>query len=175
MVGIAMRAAFSLGLHVQGSNPDQSIPPTKRQNMIRTWWSLHSLESLLSSITGRPSIIPNEDITTPSPSVVCDEETEGIAGKMIASDFADADSNLNLLTQQVISDLYTQRRSIPSWEYVQQVIISLVSDLDKWAIDSIPQSHGSTWNVSSAQQRDAPQIPALQAQDPYHAPVTSSH
>jgi hypothetical protein len=154
MVGIAMRAAFSLGLHVQGSNPDQLVPPTQRQNMIRTWWSLHSLESLLSSITGRPSVIPNEDITTPSPSVGCDEETEGIAGKMIASDFADVDSNLNLLTQQIISDLYTQRRSTPSWDYIQRVIISLVSDLDKWAIDSIPQSHGSNRKVSFEQQRE---------------------
>ena len=31
------------------------------------WWSLHSVESLLSSITGRPCIIASEDCTVPLP------------------------------------------------------------------------------------------------------------
>jgi hypothetical protein len=154
MVGMAMRAAFSLGLHVQDADPDQSVPPAKRQNMIRTWWSLHSLESLLSSITGRPSIIPNEHITTSPRGVASDEETEGVAGKSIASGFVDADSNLNLLTQQVITNLYTQRKSTPSWDYIQQTIITLVGDLDKWAVDSIPRYHENNWNMSYEQQRE---------------------
>jgi hypothetical protein len=154
MVGIAMRAAFSLGLHVQDPNSDHSISLAQRQDMVRTWWSLHSLESLLSSITGRPSIIPNEDITTPSPSAVSGQETEGVPGKSIAIGFVDADSNLNLLTQQVISNLYTQRRSTPSWDYIQTMIISLVGDLDKWAVDSIPQYHGNNWSLSNEQRRE---------------------
>jgi hypothetical protein len=35
--------------------------------MLRTWWSLRSVECLLSAITGRPCIIANEDCTVPLP------------------------------------------------------------------------------------------------------------
>jgi hypothetical protein len=150
MVGIAMRSAFSLGLHVR--DPDPSILPARRQDMVRTWWSLHFLESLLSSMTGRPSIIPNEDITTSAPSVT--HTVQGGLGKAPNSGFTDANSHLNLLTQQVISNLYTQRRSIPSWEYVQQVIVSLVGDLDKWAVEAMPEHLDGNRNVDFEQQRE---------------------
>lgn len=148
MVGIAMRSAFSLGLHIQDDN--DSIPALKKQSMVRTWWSLHALESLLSSITGRPSIIPNEDITTPLPSAIPDVQGQSAPD----SNFLDADSNLNMLTQQVISGLYTQRRVSPSWDYIQQTIVSLVGDLDKWAVDCIPQFHPEPWNSDHDQQRE---------------------
>jgi hypothetical protein len=157
MVGIAMRAAFSLGLHVQ-QHDDQTVSAARRQSMICTWWSLHSLESLLSSITGRPSIIPNEDITTPLPGVLASssdqhqqqqpqQTQQRAATGTINLDFLDADTNLNLLTQQIISNLYTQRRSAPSWDYLQQATVSLVGDLDKWAVDHLPELRSSQeWN-----------------------------
>jgi len=148
MVGIAMRSAFSLGLHIQDGN--DSVPPLKKQSMVRTWWSLHALESLLSSITGRPSIIPNEDITTPLPSAIPNIQAQSAPD----SRFLDADSELNLLTQQVISGLYTQRRASPSWDYIQQTIVALVGDLDKWAVENIPQFHSEAWNANHEQKRD---------------------
>jgi hypothetical protein len=149
MVGIAMRSAFSLGLHVQ--HDDQSVSATRKQRMICTWWGLHSLESLLSSITGRPSSIPNEGITTPLPGGFASDRTQR-AG-VIDFDFLDADTDLNLLTQQIISNLYTQRRSAPSWDYLQQTTVSLVGDLDKWAVDHIPELHAQEWNPAHTQQR----------------------
>ncbi|EDU41093.1 conserved hypothetical protein [Pyrenophora tritici-repentis Pt-1C-BFP] len=151
MVGIAMRSAFSLGLHIQDGN--YSIPALKQQSMVRTWWSLHALESLLSSITGRPNIIPNEDITTPLPSAIPEVQVPGVIATA-NSRFLDADSNLNLLTQRAISGLYTQRRSPPSWEYIQQTIVSLVADLEKWAAECIPQLNQETWNFTHEQQRE---------------------
>ncbi|KAG9187290.1 hypothetical protein G6011_05161 [Alternaria panax] len=150
MVGIAMRSAFSLGLHVQYD--DQSVSAAHRQSIVCTWWSLHALESLLSSITGRPSIISNEDITTPLPGVLSTEQIQRTG--VVSFDFLDADTNLNLLTQQIISNLYTQRRSTPSWDYLQQTTISLVGDLDKWAVDYMPQIHSEEWNADHAQQRE---------------------
>jgi hypothetical protein len=145
-----MRSAFSLGLHVQ--NDDKSVSAARRQNMVRTWWSLHALESLLSSITGRPSIIPNEDITTPLPGAVTSDQTQR-AG-VVNFDFLDADTNLNLLTQQIISNLYTQRRSVPSWDYLQQIAVSLVGDLDKWAVDCIPHVYSEESSSTPVQQRE---------------------
>ncbi|RMZ74495.1 fungal specific transcription factor domain-containing [Pyrenophora seminiperda CCB06] len=151
MVGIAMRSAFSLGLHIRDG--DFSIPSLQDQSMVRTWWSLHALESLLSSITGRPSIIPNENITTPLPSAIPEVQIQDTTTSTDTR-FLDADANLNLLTQQVISDLYTQRRSSPSWDYIQQTIVSLVGDLDKWAVDCIPQFYQEPWNPTPGQQRE---------------------
>jgi hypothetical protein len=150
MVGIAMRSAFSLGLHVQ--HDDQSVSTAQRQSMICTWWSLHSLESLLSSITGRPSIIPNEDITTPLPGAFASDQTQR-AG-VVNFDFLNADTNLNLLTQQIISHLYTQRKSTPSWDYLQQTTAALVGDLDKWAVDHISEFRSQESNSAHMQQRD---------------------
>ncbi|RYN18350.1 hypothetical protein AA0112_g11629 [Alternaria arborescens] len=130
--------------------------------MICTWWSLHSLESLLSSITGRPSIIPNEDITTPLPGVLASNQQQTqqrAATGTVNFDFLDADTNLNLLTQQIISNLYTQRRSAPSWDYLQQATVSLVGDLDKWAVDHLPELHSQEWNnpVNRQQQQQQQQ------------------
>jgi hypothetical protein len=120
--------------------------------MICTWWSLHSLESLLSSITGRPSIIPNEDITTPLPGAFASDQTQR-AG-VVNFDFLNADTNLNLLTQQIISHLYTQRKSTPSWDYLQQTTAALVGDLDKWAVDHISEFRSQESNSAHMQQRD---------------------
>ena len=150
MVGIAMRSALSLGLHVQHYN--QSFSTAQRQSMICIWWSLHSLESLLSSIAGRPSSIPNEDITTLLPGAFASDRTQR-AG-IVSFDFLNADTNLNLLTQQIISKLYTQRKSTPSWGYLQQTTVSLVADLDKWAVNHIPEFHSQEWNSAHMPQRE---------------------
>jgi hypothetical protein len=120
--------------------------------MVCTWWSLHALESLLSSITGRPSIIPNEDITTPLPGVATAEQTQRAGVPNFG--FLDADTHLNLLTQQIISNLYTQRRSSPSWDYLQQITVTLVGDLDKWAVDYVPQTYSDEWDSVHMQQRE---------------------
>jgi hypothetical protein len=34
------------------------------------------------------------------------------------------------------------------------MIISLVGELDKWAVESIPHFHGGNWNLSYTQQRE---------------------
>ena len=55
IVGIALRFAYRLGLHIQSE--DTSVPPVKQEMLRRTWWSLSILEQNLCSITGRPSTI----------------------------------------------------------------------------------------------------------------------
>lgn len=155
MAGIGVRSAFSLGLHVQ--HDDDSISASRQQSRIHTWWSLHALETTLSSITGRPATLPNEDITIPLPGAlfdtVSDAQGQGASGTTNTR-FLDADASLNLLTQKIISKLYTQRRSTPMWSHVQQTIVSLVGELDKWAIDCIPQFNTEDWNTNYDQQRE---------------------
>jgi hypothetical protein len=62
---VALRSAYSLGLHVR--NEDPSASASKRETLIQTWWSLYSLERLLSIITGRPSIIVDSCCSVPLP------------------------------------------------------------------------------------------------------------
>ncbi|KAF2712112.1 hypothetical protein K504DRAFT_531255 [Pleomassaria siparia CBS 279.74] len=66
IVGVALRFAYSLGLHVR--NEDPSASDEKKEMLIRIWWSLYSLERLLSIMTGRPSIIVDQHNSVPLPS-----------------------------------------------------------------------------------------------------------
>ncbi len=61
--GLAIRAAQSLGLHLRDTT--SSISPTERMMRARIWYSIKSLESMLTVITGRPSMINDEDCTVP--------------------------------------------------------------------------------------------------------------
>ncbi|KAF2186136.1 hypothetical protein K469DRAFT_631511 [Zopfia rhizophila CBS 207.26] len=72
MIGISLRFALAVGLHLR--NEDPSAPTNKKETLVRTWWSLHSVECLLSAITGRPCIIANEDCTVPLPQVLPEEQ-----------------------------------------------------------------------------------------------------
>lgn len=74
MIGISLRFALAAGLHLR--NDDSSASPSKKETLIRTWWSLHSVESLLCTLIGRPCVIPNDQCTVPLPSV----SSEGQSG-----------------------------------------------------------------------------------------------
>ncbi|EUC40028.1 hypothetical protein COCMIDRAFT_41571 [Bipolaris oryzae ATCC 44560] len=151
----AMQSALSLGLHVQ--QEDRSMSAARQQSRVDTWWSLHALESLLGSITGRPSTLPGDEITTPSSKAFFDT-LSGMYGQgaPITTNmaFLDADSSLHTIMQQVISSLYTQRKLIPPWSHVQQKMVALVGDLDKWVVDCVPHFHSESWAMDDAQQRN---------------------
>lgn len=65
MIGISIRFALAVGLHLRNENP--SADRAKKEGLARTWWCLHSIECLVSSITGRPPIIAEEQCTIPLP------------------------------------------------------------------------------------------------------------
>ena len=77
LVGVALRSAYSLGLHVR--NEDPSANASKRETLVQTWWSLYSLERILSIITGRPSIIVDSCCSVPLPMTNPGEEPLGEA------------------------------------------------------------------------------------------------
>jgi hypothetical protein len=55
IVGVAVRFAYSLGLHVRNDNISALVG--SKESLIRTWWSLYFLERTLSIMTGRPGIV----------------------------------------------------------------------------------------------------------------------
>ncbi|KAJ8108543.1 hypothetical protein OPT61_g8101 [Boeremia exigua] len=72
IIGMAVRFAYTLGLHVR--NEDPSATAVKRETLVRTWWSLYSLERTLSIVTGRPSIIVDSYCSVPMPMPVIEEQ-----------------------------------------------------------------------------------------------------
>lgn len=65
MVGISIRYAIAVGMHVRNDDPSASLE--KKDILVRTWWGLHSVECLLSSMTGRPCVLSDEHCTVPLP------------------------------------------------------------------------------------------------------------
>lgn len=65
MHGIAVKAAFQLGLHSTASLKDYS--PLERETRTRTWFACVMLDRTLSMTFGRPPAIPDSYIRTPLP------------------------------------------------------------------------------------------------------------
>ncbi|KAJ5997847.1 hypothetical protein N7522_009507 [Penicillium canescens] len=63
--GIAIRGALALGLHLR--NVGASTSDTSKEIRYRVWWSLYTLEHLLTVMTGRPSCVIDSSCTTPMP------------------------------------------------------------------------------------------------------------
>lgn len=61
--------AISLGLHQELSHED--ISEVDRNRRRRAWWSVYSLDRLLSVKSGNPITIHDEDIDTTWPTSVC--------------------------------------------------------------------------------------------------------
>jgi hypothetical protein len=135
MIGISIRLALALGLHLR--NEDPSADTRKKEMLLRTWWSLHSIECLVSSITGRPPIIANEDCTVPLPRAVPEEQhhsnkpfrqpaSHSNSGPSEANLHATSSStgghylvdtiNMSLLTKRVLTSIYAPRTAVQSWQ-----------------------------------------------------------
>jgi hypothetical protein len=65
MIGISLRHAISLGLHLR--NTDPTVYESRKDTLTRTWWTAYSIECLLNIVTGRPPVISEEYCTVPLP------------------------------------------------------------------------------------------------------------
>ncbi|KAJ5578553.1 uncharacterized protein N7459_007517 [Penicillium hispanicum] len=63
--GSSVRGALALGLHLR--NMGSCTSDTSKEIRYRVWWSLYTVEHLLSVMTGRPSCIVDSSCTTPLP------------------------------------------------------------------------------------------------------------
>jgi hypothetical protein len=143
MIGLSVRLALALGLHLR--NEDESLSDSKREPLMKTWWCLHSIECLVSSITGRPPVISNEDctVTLPRPAPAGSPIRESSAPRQTsrirtsysspqttASSSASEHSRhntdgshylhtyvtLTIIQQKVLLNLYSPRTAVQSWE-----------------------------------------------------------
>ncbi|GAD95724.1 hypothetical protein PVAR5_4370 [Paecilomyces variotii No. 5] len=65
LCGNAIHAAVALGLHLR--NVGASTSDTSKEIRYRVWWSLYTIDHLLSVMTGRPACIVDSTCTTPLP------------------------------------------------------------------------------------------------------------
>jgi hypothetical protein len=135
MVGLAIRLALALGLHLR--NEDVGVGESNKESRVLTWWSLNSIECLMSTTTGRPPAVAVEDCTVPLPHSLPGElektsrrRTErGFTNSTQSRDTSDESLqtkspgqhhldriNVTVIMQKVLIDLYSPRTAAKSWE-----------------------------------------------------------
>ncbi|KAJ8113960.1 hypothetical protein OPT61_g4047 [Boeremia exigua] len=148
-IGVSIRTAMSLGLHLRNEVP--ATDSSKKEMLAWTWWGLHSIECLVCSITGRPPIIQMEDSTVPFPKVYnrglspvskrrssssskpkSSEASSRTSSSISADEYFISSLHVALLTQKVLSSLYAPRTAIYSWQDIQGKIKSLLKELADW-------------------------------------------
>ncbi|KAJ5593805.1 uncharacterized protein N7459_000013 [Penicillium hispanicum] len=127
-IGLALRMAISLGLHQEVSHPD--ISEADRNRRRRAWWSVYSLDRLLSVKSGNPITIHDEDIGTPWPATVGGSTSDpysslvlthytqlsrilGRIGEEIYRKKPRSGSNLVMSVQSITNDLSGWLRQVP--------------------------------------------------------------
>ncbi|CAN9346145.1 unnamed protein product [Alternaria alternata] len=155
MIGIAIRHAQAAGLHLRHEDP--SMSPKRRKALAQIWWSLYSIECVLTSITGRPRTVSAIDCTVPPPgakgtemetplrenamSSVVSRVSESSAGGTTPDASVDpfdvAYVRLDILMDKILSGLYSAQKSAKSWKAAQKEIASLSDELETWALHSL--------------------------------------
>ncbi|KAF2134944.1 hypothetical protein P153DRAFT_362657 [Dothidotthia symphoricarpi CBS 119687] len=159
MIGVSIRLASALGLHLR--NEDPVAEHSHKETLLRIWWSLHSIECLLSSITGRPPVIAIEDCTAPLPETMPGEQNRysaterqssrkravhGLPQNSAATNHSDPNQRtatdgqylvdhikITLISQRVLLNEYSPRTAIRSWEYLEHRITELLVELEEWS------------------------------------------
>lgn len=94
---MSIRSAVSMGLNLRSES--NYVTTVSKETRYRVWWSLHTLETILCTMTGRPPITRKEICTTPLP--VPFEEEEFLDGR-VTHIMADNKARSSLIAQLVI-------------------------------------------------------------------------
>ncbi|CAG5179628.1 uncharacterized protein ALTATR162_LOCUS9381 [Alternaria atra] len=163
-IGISIRLALALGLHLR--NEDPGAEESKKELLVRTWWSLQSTESLVSAITGRPPVIAFEDCTASLPRSLPGEQLNhrdtlrkfarrgtGDDSPHTMTDSYTSESgqrdpgrdhylmnhiNIAFISQKALLELYSPRTAARSWKSVQGSISGLLNELEEWSKAALP-------------------------------------
>lgn len=84
-------------------------------------------------------MIRSDEITTPLPSDVSERRSRHEDQRMPFMSYADAQVRIAVITQEVLSKLYTERRAARSWAQMHAIITSMMSELDEWAVEAVQQ------------------------------------
>lgn len=158
MIGIAIRHAQAAGLHLRHEDP--SMSPKRRKALAQIWWSLYSIECVLTSITGRPRTVSAIDYTVPPPGAKGTEMETPLRENAISSaggtvnnasvdPFDVAYVRLDILVDKILSGLYSAQKSAKSWKAAQKEIASLSDELETWALHSLSRGPAAATAAAS--------------------------
>ncbi|KAH8888416.1 hypothetical protein GQ53DRAFT_238696 [Thozetella sp. PMI_491] len=134
-VGMALRMAISLGLHQEvtapAANSAQGHVPMldegAREHRRRVWWSVYSLDRILSAKSGNPLTIQDEDIGVRLPSRLPTEEQYCQA--VVLRHYTDLSRILSVITKAV----YTKSSNAPkSGKRLMASVQNIILSLSKW-------------------------------------------
>lgn len=126
-IGIALRMALSLALHQEVSSP--GLDEATKEHRRRVWWSVYSLDRILSVKPGNPVTIQDEDVGVALPSSLPSEPIYGppvvlrhytelsrILGNIMKTIYRKSPksgSNLMASVQNIMKSLSAWHRNIP--------------------------------------------------------------
>jgi hypothetical protein len=139
IVGLAIRYAYSRGLHLANDNLGKT--EAQRELEARVWHSTCSLERLLGFLTGRAVAIRDKQSNTPFPKTINDHVAVGqptsplnvswFATSVSMTSFC-ASLELDKICSAVLSELYSPNTALLSWSHVQKLIKQLNDRLGNW-------------------------------------------
>ncbi len=120
-IGQALRMAISLGLHQEIS--DNELDEKSREHRRRVWWSVYSLERVLSVTSGHPLSIRDEDIDLHYPRPV---ESEDPRAASILHSYTQLSKIQGIIGEQIY------RKKNPSGHSLSASVHEIMQKLSDW-------------------------------------------
>jgi hypothetical protein len=152
--GLAVHCAQTFGLHVR--NLDPSASASNKESLLKTWWSLHWLDSTLSVMTGRPSSVLDSRCNVPLPVPIPEERIFSMAQHISQTNpdlrqapkgslkieansgsYFRAIAQLSIITQSTLAALYSAGAMSQGTGDIQAAILHLEQRLKRW-LDALP-------------------------------------
>lgn len=139
---------------------DPSINALSKEKRVRVWWSLYILEYLLCEFTGRPTAIEHRFCSVPPPAPIdetnlvdspgakqleewnCGQADTPESNSKQSANSLEATPNsanhfrartqLAVISQKVLANLYSAETVSKSWERAQEEIVALGGEVDQW-------------------------------------------
>jgi hypothetical protein len=139
MIGLSIRLALSLGLHLRNEN--YKATEADKDSHVHTWWVLHCIECLINNITGRPPVVAFDDCTVALPNTLPAMRRKSKSGppqkraqsnasaSMITRQTSDESRenseqrqylldhiNVTIISQKALIEVYSPRIAAKSWQ-----------------------------------------------------------
>jgi len=125
-IGLALRMAISLGLHQEVDDPGMDI--IEREHRRRVWWSVYSMDRIISVKSGNPISIHDEDIDVAWPSPIPGLDPDLSPPRVLAHY-----TQLSRILGRIGEGIYRKRHK--SGTSLLASVQSIMNDLSNWLND----------------------------------------
>lgn len=129
-IGLAIRMAISLGLHQEVADSDMG--PVEREARRRLWWSVYSMDRIISVKSGNPISIHDEDIDVAWPSFLVGVDRHSSSSRILAQY-----TRLSRILGRIGGEIYRKKHR-PGTSLLHSVQ-SIMMDLSNWLKDVPPE------------------------------------